>query len=100
VDQGLVTRPLPGIAPAGTPGASWPPDQGAGGSPSGEARAQGAAVGGTVGGRAADGRGLKGSPSVGRPGRTRQAGPEAPAAGASRGDGGPAQAGEQRTERP
>ena len=120
VDQGLVTRPLPAIAPAGAPGAAWPWDHGAAGSESGAAapggaRAQGeagtgaagarrpaAGRGGAVDGRAGGGRGVKGDPSVGRPGRARQAaGPEAPAAGASRGDGGPAQAaGEQRSERP
>jgi dihydroflavonol-4-reductase len=108
VDQGLVTRPLPALAPAGPPGAAWPWEQGAGSSGAatggsmprpGAAGARGTRSGaGPADGRA--GRGIKGSPSVGRSDRARPAtGPEAPAAGAPKGDGGQA-AGEQRTERP
>jgi dihydroflavonol-4-reductase len=121
VDQGLVTRPLPALTPAGVPGAAWPWDQGTAGSGGGAAAPGGAqahrgATSGTAGSsgpvagrdtgptdaRTGGGRGIKGSPSVGRPGGTRQAaGPEAPAAGAPHGDSGPAQAaGEQRKERP
>jgi dihydroflavonol-4-reductase len=110
VDQGLVTRPLPAIAPTGPSGGAWPWDQEAAGSEgaAGGARARGEARTGAGRGPAAgrggaDGPagGIKGTPSVGRQGpTTRAAGPAAPTTGAPR-DGGPAQAaGEQQSERP